>query len=101
MFLQMMLLPQKGQLAISNTEEFAACLMEKVVHLSFKNKSQMDEMLNKQNFYLQFFFYLSNAMEKEKIILRAYLYDSSCSLKTAAMYFFILIPVLLLVLLGT
>lgn len=56
MFLQMMLLPQKGQLAISNTEEFAACLMEKVVHLSFKNKSQMDETLNKQNFYLQFFF---------------------------------------------
>lgn len=69
-----MLLPQKGQLFLSNTEESVVCLIEKVY---FKNKSQMDEIIHKQH-HLQSFFYFSSVMEKETKI--AYLYDSSCSL---------------------
>lgn len=44
MSIKVILFPQKGQLAVSNTVEPVVCLTEKVVNLSFKNKAQMDEM---------------------------------------------------------
>lgn len=47
MFINVILLPQKGQLAVSNTEESVVCLIENVVNMCFKNKSQKDEIINK------------------------------------------------------
>lgn len=57
MFINVILLPQKGQLAVSNTEESVVCLIENVVNMCFKNKSQKDEMINKQQCHLQRFFF--------------------------------------------
>lgn len=66
MFIKVMLLPQKGQLAVSNTEEYAVCLMEKVVNLCFKNKSQMGETINKQRHLQSFLFFQCNGKKKKQ-----------------------------------
>lgn len=43
MLLYVILFPQKERVS-SRTEECVVCLMAKVDHLYFKNKSQVDEM---------------------------------------------------------
>lgn len=57
MFLKVILLPQKGKLDVSNIEESVVCLIEKVVDLSFRNKSQIDEIISKEKCHLQSFLF--------------------------------------------
>lgn len=58
MLLYVMLFPQKEQRVTSSTEECMVCLMAEVVHLYFKNKSQVNEMFwQEEILYANFFSY--------------------------------------------